>query len=237
MPKHRTPELQEELARRIQLVRRDIGPLLFHFTRAPSDGRSPEIKHEHGVSVMSASAGGVLSKILHEGSLRGTSDWTYGFNTVCFTEAPMQEFNYIFSLVALASTRQERPRYEPYGIAVSKTWLFQRGGRPVIYDHPDTFDQYPQEQQYRFVPYDPTNDLDYTWEREWRIQSDSVELDPKQALVVVPTAEEAFELVYEMADIEGELDEDGMWQGPWHVPKWLAVSLDLFGYEVLDDLR
>ena len=231
MAQHKTPDLPEELARRIQLVRRDMGRLLFHFTRAPSEGGYLDIKHEWGVSTMTASAGGVLRKILYEGRLLGTSTWTYGRNTVCFTEAPIQEFNYIFSLVEMASSKKERPRYEPYGIAVSKAWLFERGGRPVIYDHPDAFDQYRTAQQYRFVPYDPPNGVDYTWEREWRIQGDSLELDPKQTLVVVPTSEEAFELVYEMADVEGEIDEDGMPQGPFHIAKWLAVSLDLFGFK------
>ena len=86
--------------------------------------------------IMPASASAVLYKILHEGALRGTSGWTYGYNCVCFTEAPRQEFNSIFSLVELAASEKERPRYEPHGVAVSKTWLFGEGGRPVIYDQP-----------------------------------------------------------------------------------------------------
>lgn len=31
---HKTPELSEELAKRIRLVRRDVGDMLFHFTRS-----------------------------------------------------------------------------------------------------------------------------------------------------------------------------------------------------------
>ena len=231
MTEHETPELPTELARRIQLVRRDMGQLLFHFTRAPTD-KWIRVEHDHGgVSHMSASASSVLRKILYDGTLLGTSRWTYGYNTVCFTEAPIYEFNYVFALIELASSKQERPRYEPYGIAVPKKWLFQQGGRPAIYDDPDAFRFYPKDLQYRFVPYDPSKGIDYTWEREWRIQTDALRLDPKHTLVVVPSSEEAFNLVYEMADMEADYDdESGAPTGAFHVAKWLAVSLDLFGF-------
>jgi plasmid maintenance system killer protein len=35
MPDHKVPEISKELFQRIKLVRRDMGNLLFHFTRAP----------------------------------------------------------------------------------------------------------------------------------------------------------------------------------------------------------
>lgn len=178
---------------------------------------------------MSASAFGVLEKILYEGKLIGTSGWTYGEACICFTEAPIQEFNSIFALVEIASSENERPRYEPYGIAVSKSFLFERGGRSVIYDHPSAFDELPSSQKYRFVPYDPQQGIDFTWEREWRIKADALILDPKETLVVVPTSEEAFKLVYEYSNMEADFDRDGSPIGAYHVPKWLAVSLELFG--------
>ena len=147
---------------------------------------------------------------------------------MCFTEAPIHEFNRIFALVDLAASEDQRPRYEPYGVAVSKEWLFVHGGRQAIYDHPEAIEQYPESQRYRFVPYDPERGLDTTWEREWRIRTDALELDPKQTLVVVPTADEAFEFVYTNSDIETDYDEDGP-STAYHVPQWLAVSLDIFG--------
>jgi hypothetical protein len=184
---------------------------------------------------MSGSAYSVLKKILYEGALQGTSTWTYGEPTVCFTEAPIHEFNSIFSLVSVAASKAERPRYEPYGIAVSKRWLFARGGRPVIYDHPDTLERYPLSQKYRFVPYNPSTGVDFTWEREWRMRTEALDLDPKETLVVVPTSDEAFELVYGFSQEEADWDVEGSHGvpypiGTYHVPKWLAVSLDLFGY-------
>lgn len=228
MPDHKVPALSKELFQRIKIVRRDIGDLLFHFTRAPK-ADSIRIESEWGTRIMSASAFGVLEKILHEGKLLGTSNWTYGENCICFTEAPIQEFNSIFSLVEIASSENDRPRYEPYGIAVSKAFLFGKGGRPVIYDQPSNFDEYTPSQKYRFVPYDPNNGIDYTWEREWRIKADEMILDPKETLVVVPTSEEAFDLVYSHSDLKPDYDDDGSVMGAYHEAKWLAVSLDLFG--------
>ena len=89
MAEHNTPDLPAELLKRIKLVRRDLGSLLFHFTRAPG---CPTVEVETGPGsrvIMPASASAVLQKILHEGALKGTSRWTYGFSCVCFTEAPI----------------------------------------------------------------------------------------------------------------------------------------------------
>jgi len=50
-----------------------------------------------------------------------------------------------------------------------------------------------------------------------------------ETLVIVPTADEAFKIVYEFANIEADYDDDGLIMGAYHDPNWLAVSLDLFG--------
>lgn len=233
MAEQEMPEISKNLLNRIRLVRRDVGDLLFHFTRSPGEGfvtwRSPF----GGETSMPSSAFAVLKKILTEGKLQATSTWTYGQNCVCFTEAPITEFNAIFPLVVIAASKQERPRYEPYGVAVSKKWLFQQGGRPVIYDSPDALSILSEDLKYRFVPYDPENGIDYAWEREWRIKTNALLLDPQYTLVVVPTADEAFRLVYNFAEMEADVDvEDGepyVW-GAYHTPRWLAVSLDIFGF-------
>lgn len=237
MSVHNTPSLTKELSKRIRLVRRDMGSMLFHFTRK-SEERFIEVDSgENSRHFFSGSASGVLQKILSDGKLIGTSNWTYGYPCVSFTEAPIQEFNSIFSLVDIASAEDERPRYEPYGIAVTKEWLFEQGGRPVIYDHPSGIEELSDSQKYRFVPYDPVNGTDFTWEREWRINTESLELDPKHTLVVLPTSEEAFELVYGFSEEVPDWDVEGSTGpayivGSYHEPKWLAVSLELFGFQL-----
>lgn len=224
-----TPDLSKELAKRIRLVRRDMGDLLFHFTR----GAEPKWMEVRGHKFNTAeTAADILGKIVQGGTLRGSSRWTYGIDTICFTEAPIQEFNSVFALASIASEKHLRPRYEPYGVAVSKNWLFSKGGRPVIYDHPDAQKKYPHELLYRFCPYNPESDVDYTWEREWRIDSKELKLDPKHTLVIVPTSAEAFEIVYKNANPEVDIDySSGAAMGLLHTPTWLAVSLDMFGFK------
>jgi hypothetical protein len=46
---------------------------------------------------------------------------------------------------------------------------------------------------------------------------------------VVPTADEAFNLVYEFAEVVPDYDDTPDPVGAYHDPRWLAVSLDLFG--------
>jgi len=226
MTAHSLPPLSPELAKRIRLVRRDVGDLLFHFTR----GLEPRWVEIQGCRLnMGETASHVLDKILSSGELRGSRQWTYGIDTVCFTEAPIHEFNSVFSLASIAADESQRPRYEPYGVAVPKHWLYQQGGRPVIYDHPGAIEDYPVALRHRFCPYDPQNAIDFTWEREWRVATSVLKLDPKNALVIVPTSAEAFEFVYGYASEEADVDSDGSASGVFHQPRWLAVSLDMFG--------
>lgn len=223
---NKLPEVAPDLTARIKLLRRDIGNLLFHFTRGT--GQMIVRKYPGGGSETFGTAGAVLDCILGERRLKGTSTYIEsGDPCVCFTEAPLHEFSTLFRLNELAASEDERPRYEPYGVAVNKEWLFARGGRPVIYDTPETFEHLPEELRYRFVPYDPTQGIDYTWEREWRVKTESLELQPSMMLVVVPTADEAAGVVYSYS--EGEPDTEYTIGGL--VPTWLAVSLDIFGIE------
>ena len=119
----------DELAKRISLVRRDLGNLLFHFTRKPE--HDIEVIHNTGSTIMGDCASSVLHKILKEGKILGSSSWIRGgYKCVWFTESPITELAAVFSLTRIAADKNERPRYEPFGIAVTKEWLFSKGGRP-----------------------------------------------------------------------------------------------------------
>jgi hypothetical protein len=78
-------------------------------------------------------------------------------------------------------------RYAPLGVMVDKRWLYERGGRPVIYQSHAEFDELPESKQHLHVRYEPDQGIDYSWEREWRIKTDSLELDPEQTTIVVPS--------------------------------------------------
>jgi hypothetical protein len=77
-------------------------------------------------------------------------------------------------------------RYQPFGVMVSKDWLYAQGGRPVIYGEPDEFEALPQGMQYRYVRYQPDQEVHWTWEREWRIRTNALVLAPAETTLVVP---------------------------------------------------
>jgi hypothetical protein len=222
--------MDKELLERIKVVRRDLGHLLFHFAHtpeAPVNFTRGDVQYGFGQS-----AGSILQKILMEGCLLGTSKWIRGgYRCVCFTEAPIGELAALFSLARIAANEGQRPRYEPYGVAVPKEWLFDRGGRPVVYQPDSEFELLPEDLRYRHVRYEPNRGIDHTWEREWRIKADKLILDPDHALVVVPTRDEAYGIMYDHSKPEPNTIDcgEGIVEDYWPKPTWTAVSLDLFG--------
>lgn len=219
------------LQRRINLVRRDIGNLLFHFTRTPDEEILKNFNKSKQTNPYNTYS--VLNNIISEGKLRGSSkDIRGGYSCVCFSESPISELAALFALVEIANDKNEKTRYEPYGVAVRKEWLFSKGGRPVIYQPESEFELLPEELKYRHVRYEPNREIDYTWEREWRIQIPELKLDPKKALVIVPDVDIAFKLTHEHVEYELDYDTDPSPTGSFPVAKWMVVSLDLFGFKM-----
>ena len=148
------------------MIRDDLSDRLIHLTRGPTyDG-----------------AAKVLLAILEEKRLLGgTGRIKGGFRCVCFSEAPISQLSRI-----LANPMAHEMRYKPFGVMVSTAWLFDAGGRPVIYQPDSEFELLHNDQKYRHSRYEPANNVDFTWEREWRMLTDELPLDPDVATVVVP---------------------------------------------------
>jgi hypothetical protein len=146
--------------------RRDISDKLVHFTR----GKSKEEAFRR------------LSNIMEERRILGTSEKIRGgYKCVCFTEAPLT------NLPSGLVNPNAYSRYRPFGIMVEKRWLFEKGGRPVIYQTVEEFNIFPEEIRWRHVRYEPNRDppIDFTWEREWRIKCDFLPIAPSNAGIVV----------------------------------------------------
>ncbi|HVE45037.1 MAG TPA: hypothetical protein VNC84_07925 [Gammaproteobacteria bacterium] len=125
----------------------------------------------------------VLRKILNDGVLIGNKQYIKAqCKCVCFSEAPLTK---IKSLITYCGNYECSLRYAPYGIAVKKEWLFERGGRPVIYQKDEEFDITSDQHKYRHVRYDPAKNFDFTWEREWRVQCNELVLQPEITTVFV----------------------------------------------------
>jgi hypothetical protein len=127
----------------------------------------------------------VLEQILTDAALRGGDGFIKGgHKCVCFTEAPLVEMVSVFASVAVAG-QPDALRYEPYGIGVRKEWFFHQGGRHVIYQPDNEYERLPEPMRWRHCRFEPP-DIDFTWEREWRIATEALRLDPRQTRVFVP---------------------------------------------------
>lgn len=186
--------------------RLDLSTHLIHLTR----GDTPEAEEM------------AFKSIFQQGALRGSSkDIRGGFKCICFTEAPLP------ALAQVLANTDKLVRYAPFGVAVGREWLFSRGGRPVIYQSNDEYDLLHESHRYRHVRYEPSRGCDYTWEREWRISADQLQLSPYETTFIVPTRKWVDE--YHMMHVEKQLINNA--DSPI-----LALQLPEWHFLVLEDL-
>ena len=107
----------------------------------------------------------VLREILDSGQIYGSGN--AGFikgnrKAVCLSEVPLSSMHLFAG---------EQGRYSSYGISLPKAAAFAAGGRPVIYLPDDEGLWIPDDQRWRHVKYEHGN-VDFTYEREWRIPGD-----------------------------------------------------------------
>ncbi len=148
------------------IMRDDLSNKLIHLTRDTED----------------LNAANTLLSILRDKKLRGGNTCIKGGHTcVCFSEAPIAKLSHI-----LANPSIHGVRYKPFEIMVDKEWFFAKRGRPVIYQTDAEYDLLHDDMKFRHVRYEPDCNIDYTWEREWRILTDELELDSSAVSVVLP---------------------------------------------------
>lgn len=149
------------------MIRDDLSEKLIHLTR-DFDGYTGKDR---------------FYQILNTKKLTGTNtNIRSKQNCVCFSEAPISSIGRI-----IASNRDEI-RYAPYGFMFSKEYLFKLGARPVIYQTEEEYGLLPMELQYKHVAFNIISEkvIDWTWEREWRLQNDYIILDPKKVTLIIP---------------------------------------------------
>jgi hypothetical protein len=159
---------------RVFMIRPDISNRLIHLTKGESNVAALHtlltIVTEH--RLIGGTGGGVI---------RG------GYHCVCLCETPISHL-----ALVLANKTQAGFRYRPFGVMFSKQFVYEKGGRPVIYGEEGEFDQLPDALKYRHVRYDPLRTpkpVDFTWEREWRIHTNQFEFSPDDATIVFPNRE------------------------------------------------
>lgn len=147
------------------IIRDDLSTKLIHFMKGSVEDAT---KTFHSILNQKIIIGGT-------GYIKG------GFKCVCFTESPIGKFSYVLSKPELFDFP-----YVPLGIMVDKTWLYEKGGRPVIYQSDEEYYLLHDTQKYKHKAYNPLKSIDFTWEREWRIQIDELNIDPQITTLIVP---------------------------------------------------
>lgn len=155
-------------------MRDDVSDKLVHLTKGTGEDAS---KHRE-------EAAANLFSILKQRTLLGGTGFIKGkHKCVCFSEAPISKLSHI-----LATKASGDFKYQPYGVIVSKRWLYEKDGRPVIYGPDRDYRKLPDEMKYRHVRFwlSKSYSVDHTWEREWRIKTEALKITPDVVTVVVP---------------------------------------------------
>lgn len=165
--------------------REDLSDFVFHFTKG-------------------ANAKEVLRLIIEEKSIKDKRGRGY----VCFSESPITMLSSMFNYFK----QWDSPMYAPYGIGIKKEYLYQLGGRPVIYGDSDDLNNLADPLKWRFVQYIPGK-YDFTWLREWRLPLSSINLSYDNCFFIVEQkndCKDMLDLFMELNDIDIDAEpEDG----------------------------
>ena len=145
-------------------VRPDLSPFLVHLTK--------NTKREDKYSAFDN-----LVHMLKSGKIWG-SDTKKGFikgpnKAACFMDVPLSSLKYIINI---KDSDPDDPRYEPFGVLVTKKSAYSRGCRPVLYlsnSEVRTL-SIPRDEQWRVVRLEVSGDKWISWmhEREWRCKKE-----------------------------------------------------------------
>ena len=170
-----------------------------------------------------------FDSIMKDKKLIGSSNTIRGGDKViCLTEAPISKIAQI-----IASKNANDMRYMPFGVMFEKEYLFAKGARPVIYQTEDEYGMLHENQKYRHVRFEPQKGVDWTWEREWRIKTEELLLEPEHVTLIVPYRE----VLEEMKDVhQGHVNRASLVTkfGPSMVGKfkWHYLVLEDLGVEI-----
>lgn len=193
------------------MIRDDISNKLIHLTR-DFEGLSGEQRFYEIIK----------SKKL----LGGKTDVRGPFKCICFSETP------ISSIAQLIARQTSDMRYLPYGFMFSKEYLFSLGARPVIYQPEVEYETLPDEIKYRHVKFDLSGNkkIDWTWEREWRLKADFLEIHPKSTTIIVPNRNVLRSIIH---DEQSKIRGAGMhrFYGPFPQTEWHFIALEDLGID------
>lgn len=166
------------------MYRNDLSNYLIHFTKGKSEDE----------------AFGNLCNIISTKKLLGSSTKIAdNSNCVCFTETP---FNVLRNSGFV--NKSNYTKYYPLGIIIDKKWAFNLGARPVIYQKKEEINLLHKSIQWRHVTYNlnDEHEVDFTWEREWRISTNELNLTPLTSQIFVLNKINYEKLVYVYNEVQ-----------------------------------
>lgn len=172
-------------------ARPDLSPYLVHLTK------NTKQEDEH-------SAFDNLVNILHTGEIWG-SDPSQGFikgkrSVTCFMDVPFPALKYVLTP---ENTDPQKPRYEPYGPVITKTFAYKKGCRPVLYlsNHEVKKVGIVDDELWRVVRFEVNERGWISWlhEREWRCKG-TFKLPSKIQAVLVKNTKSAKRLAQMISD-------------------------------------
>lgn len=164
-------------------VRPDLTPYLIHLTKNTkrSDGYTA---YQNLINILRT--GEVWGSEPRSGMIKGETP------AACFMDVPFASLKYVLTP---ENTDKQRPRYEPYGIVVTKRYAYDWDCRPVLYLSNDELKalRIPKSQLWRVVRFEVSNDEWISWlhEREWRCKGTFTLPENLQAVFVRNTREAA----------------------------------------------
>lgn len=104
---------------------------------------------------------------------------TNGHPCICFTESPEYFMH------------SDKSKYQPFGFKYLKRYIFELGGRAVIYAPDYEKSLIHKDLMWRYMRHDPLAysektpyGVDFTWEREWRLPDTSLSVLDSMSIIV-----------------------------------------------------
>ena len=165
--------------------RPDLSPFLVHLTKNTVKA-DKFTAYDNLLSMLGT--GEIFGSTTASGFIKGKSP------AACFMDVPLSSLKYVLNE---ANTDPNRPRYEPFGVIVTKRRAYKDGCRPVIYLSDDELKVLgiPESELWRVVRLEAVDGTGINWvhEREWRNKG-SFKLPSKPLAALVRTSQDAVKL-------------------------------------------
>ena len=156
--------------------RPDLSPYLIHLTKRTKNQDDCYSAFDNLVNILRT--GEIWGSTSGSGFIKAAS------SASCFMDVPFSALKYILNK---DNADPQKPRYEPFGIVVTKKYAYSKGCRPVLYLSNKELKalQLPKDEVWRVVRLEVNDDKWISWlhEREWRCKGDF--LLPKKLLAVL----------------------------------------------------